>query len=163
MTLQQLIQSTKRLLESRHVQIALVAAPVLLIAALALAYTFLAYPAVDDFCRAAVERGGALRQTALLYQFWTGRWMTSLFFSWLTPRFDIFGSGYGVALILALGTWLAGFRLAAALILGKASSKRDRWLLAALLFAVFWCGAGGSTRLRIGSAVRSNMPFLSCC
>lgn len=150
-----------RLHDSRHVQLALVGFPVLLIAGLALVYTFFAYPASDDFCRAAVDRGSALRQTALLYEHWTGRWLTSLYFSWLTPRIGIFGSGYGLALILALGVWLAAFRLAAGLLLGETSSGRDRWILTALLFAVFWSGAPGISEVVywLSGAFEYAVPF----
>jgi hypothetical protein len=114
-----------------------------MLAGLALAYTQFAFPASDDFCRAAVAPGNALEQTGILYNLWTGRWLASLFFSWTTPRIGIFGPGYGLALIAGLGVWLAGFRLAAGLVLGPASRARERWLLAVLLLAVFWAGTPG--------------------
>ncbi|HEY0086252.1 MAG TPA: DUF6056 family protein [Allosphingosinicella sp.] len=146
----------------KPLMLAVVGVPLLVIAGLAVAYTQFAVPVSDDFCRAAVAPGDAFRQTATLYNVWTGRWLASLFFSWTTPRIGIFGPGYGLALIAGLGVWLIGFRLAAGLVLGPASGVRDRWLLAILLLAVFWSGTPGINEAVywFSGAFEYGIPFL---
>ncbi|HEY0312493.1 MAG TPA: DUF6056 family protein [Allosphingosinicella sp.] len=130
--------------------------------AVALSYTFIAFPALDDFWRATDKHENVASQVASLYQFWTGRWLTSLFYAVLTPRIGIFGPGYTVALLAAFLVWLSGFFLASGLLLGERASRGQVAGFAAMLFAVFWAGAPAPSEVFywFSGAFEYGIPFL---
>jgi Family of unknown function (DUF6056) len=112
---------------------------------LAAVYLFLAWPALDDFCRAALDPrvGGPFGQVIALYLNWTGRWLVTGLHAVLATHLDLEGPGFTFVLVLLAFAWIAAFVLAAGLILGRGARRRETVGLGLLLFAVFWAGAPG--------------------
>lgn len=129
--------------ESGWAQAAFVGGCAIAVLAIAILYLFLAEPAYDDFCRAAVDRtaGAAPRYSASMYQYWTGRWLAMWGYAWAMPRLGIETIGYSIALLGVFAAWLGGFLLAVDMVAGGAGRRRDRLALALILLAIFWCGA----------------------
>jgi len=112
---------------------------------LAAVYLFLAWPALDDFCRAALDPrvGGPLGQVIALYLNWTGRWLVTGLHAILATHLDLEGPGFTFVLVLLAVAWIAAFVIAAGLILGRGARRRETAGLGLLLFAVFWASAPG--------------------
>jgi hypothetical protein len=115
------------------------------VVALAALYLFLAWPALDDFCRAALDPrvGGPLGQVVVLYLNWTGRWVVVALHAVLATHLDLEGPGFTFVLVLLALGWIASFVIAAGLILGRRARSRESVGLGLLLFAVFWASAPG--------------------
>jgi len=112
---------------------------------LAAVYLFLAWPALDDFCRAALDPrvGGTLGQVIVMYLHWTGRWLVTGLHAVLATHLDLEGPGFTFVLVLLAFAWIAAFVLAAGLILGRTARRRETIGLGLLMFAVFWASAPG--------------------
>jgi hypothetical protein len=145
-----------------RLQLALVGVPAVVILLVALDYTRLAFPALDDFWRATPKSDSIFHQVALLYRFWTGRWLTSFFYGLATPRIGIFGPGYAAALVVALLVWFSGFLIASRLLLGRGASGAQVAGLAIALFATFWAGAPAPSEVFywFSGAFEYGLPFL---
>jgi hypothetical protein len=131
---------------------------------LATAYLFLAWPALDDFCRASFDPriAGPLQQVAAFYLHWTGRWAATGLHAVLTTHLDLEGPAFTLVLALMAAAWVAAFVLAADLILGRSASRGARLGLGLLMFVLFWAGSPGPGEVLYwySGAVDYGLPFL---
>jgi hypothetical protein len=130
---------------------------------LAFVYLFLAWPALDDYCRSAPDPrvGGRLWQVLVMYMRWTGRWAVTGVHAFVTRGMDLEGFGFTLVLMLCAAAWVAAFALAAGLVLGRGARRRDSLALGLLLFAVFWAAApAGEVLYWYSGAVDYGLAFL---
>lgn len=145
-----------------RVQGLLLALAVVTVLGLAVFYLFLAEPGRDELCRAALGTapGTAMDYVTRAYRHETGRWLALGLYAAVLPRFDPYGIGYGFALLALFLFWFGGFLLAVDLILGGNARRRDRFSLAVLLFAIFWCGAPSHEGINwLTGATEYGVPF----
>jgi len=142
---------------------AIVALGVAVVLGLACLYLFLAWPALDDYCRSAPDPrvGGRLWQVLVMYVAWTGRWAATGVHAFVTRGLDLEGPGFTFVLVLCAAAWVAAFSLAAGLVLGRGARRRDSLALGLLLFAVFWASAPvGEVLYWYSGAVDYGLAFL---
>jgi hypothetical protein len=137
---------------------------VAVILGLATAYLFLAWPALDDFCRASFDPriAGPLQQVAAFYLHWTGRWAATGLHAILTTNLDLEGPAFTFVLAAMAAAWVGAFVLAADLLLGRGASRSARLGLGLLMFAIFWAGSPGPGEALYwySGALDYGLPFL---
>jgi hypothetical protein len=137
---------------------------VAVILGLATVYLFLAWPALDDFCRGSFDPriAGPLQQVAAFYLHWTGRWAATGLHAFLTTHLDLEGPAFTLVLALMAAAWVAAFVLAADLLLGRGASRAASLGLGVLMFAIFWAGSPspGEALYWYSGALDYGLPFL---
>lgn len=140
---------------AEQIAITLVAVGIL---GLAIVYSAVAQPILDDWCF-AVTPGSPVDRANALYQSWSGRWPTMFTIALLlrgqaiaSPEYALFAAG-------GLVVWFAGFLVVADRILDH---WREKLLAAALMLATFWAAASGTGEsfYWVSSYINYGMAFL---
>ena len=110
------------------------------ILALALLYTQFAFPAQDDFCFATNSL--APHEFAnVLYQSWSGRWLTMFLYAAVASGDDLSGQLTQVMSVASIATWATGFVIISDILLDGRPMRKLAYGL--VFFAVFWGSARG--------------------
>jgi hypothetical protein len=108
------------------------------------AYTAMAWPVLDEICRATISIhsfGDVLASVQQAYLIWTGRWLSMAIYASIVPFLGITTFGYTLALALLQAIWFAIFYGAVSFALGRIGVGRGiKALFAATLTVTFWAG-----------------------